>query len=522
MPTSAAAAVLFGCSVWYDDLPVGQCATDSDCEAIGSGICDPSERVCVSPSVELSLSVGEPGDCHGVPGIWAADPAGGRWPLSKDCTCLAGAWDNPDALVVGVIAPQTFGSLEGDSLQIPYVSRWQKSLGLALEEWSRELPDGVLPRSRRPLALLHCDSHDELFRARRAMTHLIGLGNVPIVITLTDNDTRAIRQQSLQENLPVICATCFSSPLDDPSAASAVWPIAPALIQQAALAAARVVELAPVAADATAPASVVILSQHYPGIDEFATEVERLVQSRGHHLVHVQSPDPHEQSVSQLEVAQSVVDAEPRVIVVGMDTDFTTYYLSLIESRWPEGRERPAYVLSYMNQELGLLADVVGSDEDLRRRISGVGWWPTPDERLNLAALEERFMLRHGEPLEQTQFGYDAFYAAGYALAWTDPRLPLDGAGVARGLEHLRAGARVDVAPASIRRALVQLGSGEDIDIVGSSNGLDWHASTHATASDVTLWCLARNPDGSLALQASAGPIWRAATGEITGSYSCP
>ncbi|HTV18956.1 MAG TPA: hypothetical protein VMG12_09805 [Polyangiaceae bacterium] len=517
-----ASAALSGCSLWYADLPAAQCASNADCEALAEGsVCDIEQRVCLAPSLDLSLTADNPAACHELSGVTAAECPGCAERFSSDCTCLAGAWDDPDALVVGVIAPETFGSLDGQTLQIPYVARWQKSLTLALEEWRSELPDGVLPRSRRPLALLHCNSHDDRFRARRAMQHLVNLGSVPVVITLTDNDTNTVRPQSLRDGLTLICASCFSDPRQGSLDPSSVWQVAPALFDQAELAVARAVELAP--PDVASPPTLVTLSQEYPGIDTYVSEIVRRVQQQnGYRQVSVQSPDPRAQTVSQLDVAQAVVDARPEVIVVGMDSDFTTYYLPLIESRWPADAPRPAYVLSYMNQELGLLSGPVGSDDELRHRISGVGWWPGPEAAINRSRLEERFLARYREAVEQTQFGYDAFYAAAYALAWADARMPLDGAGAALGLEHLRQGPRVDAAPESIRSALVQLQSGDDVDLVGSSGALDWDAATHATASDVSLWCLVRDADGRLALRPSAGPIWNAMTGEISGAYACP
>jgi hypothetical protein len=69
---------------------------------------------------------------------------------------------------------------------------------------------------------------------------------------------------------------------------------------------------------------------------------------------------------------------------------------------------------------------------------------------------------------------------------------------------------------------LTYLLDGQDIDLTGSTNRLDWQTTTHATQSDVGVWCLSRNADGSLALLSSAAPIWHSARGEIIGSYVCP
>jgi ABC-type branched-subunit amino acid transport system substrate-binding protein len=392
-------------------------------------------------------------------------------------------------------------------------------VALALEEYARELP-GARLRSERPLALLRCNSNNDEFVARNALKHLRDIG-VPLVITLTDADTRAIRYQAARANTPVICSSCYAKPSDVLDENRLVWQIAPPLVEQAPLAAARVGELAAAASAPGDPAAVVMLSQDYWGINEFVTELRRLLASRGTPIVLPIQTRPRE-GLDPAAVAAAVIDARPRVIAVGMDSDFTTYHLRLIEAEWPEGEPRPHYVLSSMNQELGLLADIIGGDDDLRVRISGTGFWPGPESSSNLRGLEERFFERHRSRIDQTQFGYDAFYAAAYAIAWADPRGALDGPGLSEGLGHLLSGTPIDVGPSAVRTGLARLDAGEDIDLVGTSNGLDWQATTHATHSDVTLWCISRAPDGGLVMTLSAGPVWQRGSGEISGVYSCP
>lgn len=512
----------------YGDPPVGQCRTDADCVAIGAAEdrCDLEQRVCVASATE-QLRAPARSDCEaGAASLLDCAEGTCAAPLSSDCDCLEGAWDDPDALVVGVIEPLTMGSRSGQTVRVPYVPRWEQTLSLGLEEWARELPLGRLERSRRPLALLRCNSNDELFRARRAMAHLTERAHAPVVITLSDKDTEAIRYQAERQATTVICSTCFSRP-PEPHGPGTVWQIAPPLVAQARLAAFRVTDALRererlVGVDAEPP-TVVSLSQNYPGINEFVAEVGRLLDLEGgYQQVAIQTPDPQAEEIVQPAVARAVIETRPRVIFVGMDSDFTTYYLRLIENGWPESEPRPAYVLSYLNQELGLLEEIVGGNDDLRRRISGTGWWSDAEVALNRQRLEERFQQRRMQRLDQTQFGYDAFYTAAYAISWADPRVPLDGAGVALGLDHLLSGDALHVGPGSIRSALAQLAAGQDMDLTGSSGQLDWDATSRVPQSDVTLWCLGRSNEGSLQLIDSAGPVWHAQNDEITGSYACP
>lgn len=444
-------------------------------------------------------------------------------PLSIDCSCLEGAAHATNPLVIGVIAPETFNTGASGPRRIPFMARWLEGLRQALEEWNQELPGEQLPTSRRPLALLRCNSNDVPTRATRALNHLTDDVQVPLVITASDNDTEALRYKALAAELPVVCSTCYAPPPADARLARLTWPILPPLLEQAPLAAARVAELARAASATADLPTIVSLSQDYPGINDFVAEVRRLLElERAFHQVPIVTPPPRESSISQGSVARSVIEARPQVIVVGMDSDFTTYYLREIERDWPRNVPRPSYVLTSLNQELGLLSEIVGQDDELRRRISGTGWWPDSDVRSNASALEARFQRRTGQALDQVQSGYDAFYAAAYAVLAADVRGQLDGTGVARSLERLTRGAPVDVGPAPIADALVQLLGGQDIDLTGTTSRLDWAPSTHAARSDVTLWCLGRAAEGSVSLIASAGPVWQATTGEISGDYDCP
>jgi hypothetical protein len=527
---AVAPGLALGCTLTYGDLPIGQCRSDADCTAIGTSLdrCDLEQRVCVTSSELGALAPVASRACE-LPGAASArDCAAGGCaaPFSADCSCLAGAWGDPDALVLGVLAPETFASFSGPPVRIPHVPRWEQTLALALDEWSRELPGGALLRSRRPHALQDCNTKDELLPARRPMRHQIENARAPVVITLTDNDTESIRYQAQRQGTVVVCSTCFATPPQEPSRAAPVWQIAPPLIDQAPLVAWRVAGALASLGLPDPPAgelpTVVTLSQDYAGINDFRAEVQRLLARDGHYrVVPVQTGDPREGDVAQTAVARAVIAARPRVIVVGMDSDFTTYYLPLLERGWPEGEPRPAYIASYLNQELALLADVVGPDEGLRARISGAGWWSEPGVSATRAALEQRFLASSDQHLDQTQFGYDGFYAAAYATAWADAQGSTDGSTIALGFDHLLEGPALEVGPSNIRSALAQLSSGQDIRLTGSSSSLEWQASSRIPRSDVSLWCLARGATGQLELTV-AGPIWRAASGEISGRYSCP
>jgi hypothetical protein len=526
---------LLHCSLLYGDPPKGQCATDIDCEedlGIEGLHCDIEHGVCVlSATSDLEAAAAEPALCPtgSQPAPSCAETDARCSALSsRECPCLEGDWENPNALVMGTISPHHLRTALGAPLEIPYVPRWLKTIDLALAEWRAETPGGRLARSDRPLALLHCNSNDDLLQARRAMAHLIDVAQAPIVLTLTDNDTNAVRYQALRQGTTLLCSTCFSTASEAPAETSLVWQIAPPLIAQAPLAAWRVAELASALRSERTlspdlPIDVVILSQDYPGINEFVAEVELLLERDGvYQLTPVQTTDPRALNPVQIAVTRAVVAAQPQVIVVGMDTDFTTYYLRMIEAEWPPSTPRPHYVLTYMNQELGLFADIVQDNDELRRRVGGTGWGPGGSVAQNLAGLEQRFARVYAEPLANTQYGYDAFYSAAYALMLTDHSRALDGQELSTSLGLLGTGPRTNLGPEALRSSLGYLLAGQTLDLVGTSNELDWHPTRHQPESDVVLWCLARDAEGQLALLGDAGPRWQHATGEISGSYACP
>lgn len=522
-----------GCSLTYGSPPSGQCESDADCAALGldSAVCDMGHGVCVEAGPAGERSADMAGGTTAAEVASALSGCAARDAscplLSPECTRLAGDFTDPDAVVIGTVSPHTFRAGGAQPLAIPYVSRWLDTIDLGLAEWSAQAPAGRLERSRRPLALLHCNSNDDLAQARRAMAHLIDVAKAPVVLTLNDNDTESVRYQGLRGDTTVICASCFSAAKESAEDTRLIWQVSPPLVTQAGLAMHRIGQLSESirAARGISPAAlldVVILSQVYPGIDAYASELARLAAARGGYHVTPVTTDYGAAPLVQLDVARAVIGARPHVIAVAMDSDFTTYYLPMIEAEWPPDVPRPEYVLTHMNQEAGLLSDIVRGDEALRRRLSGTGFGLDAEVAENLAGLEERFALAYGTSLDNTHYGYDAFYAALYALVLNDQTRAVSGAEVSAALARLSSGPAAHVGPQALRSSLGFLASGQTLDLVGASNQLDWAPSSHETASDVALWCLSRAQSGELRVLADAGLRWQSASGEVSGRFDCP
>lgn len=519
----------FGCSLTYGSPPSEQCESDADCAALGlnGAVCDASLGVCIDAASESSEQIaGANHDSASLLSGCATRDASCPL-LSPECTRLAGDFADPDAVVIGTLSPHTFRSGEAEPLAIPYVPRWLDTIDLGLAEWRAQAPAGRLERSGRPLALLHCNSNDDLAQARRAMAHLIDVARAPVVLTLNDNDTEWVRYQALRGDTTVICASCFSAAPESADDTRLVWQVSPPLVTQAELAFHRIAELSESTRAARGiapevPLDVVILSQVYRGIDDYVSELSRLAAARGsYHLTPV-TTNYGSGTLVQLDIARAVIAARPEIIAVAMDSDFTTYYLRMVEAEWPAEVPRPDYVLTHLNQEAGLFSDIVRGDDALRRRLSGTGFGRDADVADNFLRLEERFAHAYGTALDNTHYGYDAFYAALYALVLTDQTRAVSGAEVSAALARLSSGPAAHVGPEALRSSLGFLASGQTLDLVGASNRLDWDPLSHETASDVTLWCLGRAENGELSVLADAGLRWQRTTGEVSGRFDCP
>jgi hypothetical protein len=307
------------------------------------------------------------------------------------------------------------------------------------------------------------------------------------------------------------------------------------LEDQAPLAAWRVSDLERrLRSDGTLPAAsplrLALLSQSYPGIATFAERARAALRLNGGKTVdedagnflEIQTPEPTITAFRPQDVAQSIAAFAPQVIVIGVDSDFTTFYLRMIEDAWPAGAARAQYVVTSMNQQLGLLAPIVGEDDALAGRISGTQPFLDPDVANNLSSFEARFLRRYQQEADNTQVGYDAFYAAAYALVTADSQQRFDGSAIAAGLQRLTAGPAVDVTPSAAQIAIAYLLGQGSIELVGTSSRFDWSGASREITSDVGMWCLTRAKGGALAIETGVGPRWAHTTDQVSGAYNCP
>ncbi len=451
-------------------------------------------------------------------------------PLETPDCYISGDWEAEDALFIGSISPQTLRFADGELSSNPYVTRALFAIDLGLEEWSFALPGG-LPVSARPLAIVHCDSGGDSAQAQRVMDHLVDTVHADAVFVLADIDLPPIAARARESGTALVCATCYTAGAnaDAPDA----WRMQPPLAEQAPMMAWRLADLERRLREsqglpADAALRVALLSQAYPGINELVEQVRSTVLAEGgagsvgaDNFLELQSPDPRNESFSQPELARAIVDFAPSVILIAVDSDFTTYYLRMIEEAWLAGTPRPNYVVTSMNEEVGLLAPIVGADDELRRRISGTAFFGDAEVLQNRSRFADRFRRRHLEEPDNVEAAYDAFYAVAFSLVLRDSQGGLDTVRLTPGFEDLSRGSSVDVGSDGIQSAIGYLTQQRSIDLVGTSTRLDWDSSTHDVTSDIGMWCLERTPSGALAINPDAGPRLERATGQVNGTYSC-
>jgi len=539
---AAVSTLLGACSLVYSPEPARQCSTNSDCDAepaLSGRRCDAEYGICIQ-ALETDTAPGAP--CVSTESCEAANlgqPALCRVPgtpcvrlATRTCPRVSGDWKAPDAVFIGSIGQQTQDALSPQGVPpVSYATHLLDAIDLGVDEWAqsrRAAPSA----SARSMAVVHCDSAGDAGQAEAAMTHLVDTVRAPLVMTLGDLDLAAVTDRAVETGTALLCIGCYGRSTESSFDQGLIWRLHPALEEQASMVAWRVSDLEERlrrerGLDPSAVLRVALLTQESPGITAFRERARlQLVFNGGSasdnadNFFELPTPGSAREPVDRLQIAQRVAQFQPDIIIVGVASDFTTYYLPMIEDAWTSNN-RPYYVATSMNEELGLLEPIVGSNDDLRRRISGTALFAEPRVTANAEAFATRYSSRYGRAAENVQFGYDGLYASAYALVAAESAGRFDGGAMALGLGSLSGSQPIDVGPAAIESGTAYMRSGQSIDLVGSSTALGWHRTLHEVRSDVGLWCLARAANGDLTLRRDAGVRWQTGTGFVVGAFTC-
>jgi hypothetical protein len=534
-----------GCSFILNPADPEQCSAKSDCDANPSfrgRVCE--QGFCVVPKAKVGPVSNDAGaGCLTTAGCTAQNSnqpsvckvAGGPctpWKVEL-CPYVSGAWDDPDAIVIGTLLPLHTRQINGELVEIPYAHRVRRAMELALAEINDAQPSGLLYGSKKhKLAAVHCDSHFEPIAAKQAMTHLVDVVGAPIVIVGSDDDLLTVLPQAAAKNTALVCSDCIG-PFP---AENTAWRILPQLSLQAPLASWRVADLeAQIKAQPSPPAAIKVAVLTQPGSAEraFLEELEATLvfngkgpAANGSSFTVIQEEDARTKEVQFQQHAQELADFEPDIVVVAMGPDFANYYLGLVEQAWHVAKARPYWIITDVDFDVTPFVSTIGTrDGDaLRARISGTRNVYEQAFQDNIDSFTSRYLPPNNYNAPDGNFsGYDAFYAAMFAIGGASTQGILDGAHISAGFERLLAGNQpTDFRPANISLGLASLTQpGATIDVRGLWSDLAWDLTTHDMVTDSSMFCFQLRPDGQLVVKPNAGPRYVRSTKTVTGTFSC-
>jgi hypothetical protein len=534
-------ALAAGCSLLLDPPEPSQCSTNSDCQGMPSL----AGRVCVAGFCSLP-KLPDPGPVSNDAGDGCVSnqlctqansnkasvckKAGGTctpW-QTEQCPFVSGAWSDPNAIIIGAILPLTTKQASGGFFQSPEAERSRRAIDLGLDELTIKIPQGLLVGNvRRPIAVLYCDSQFNPARTAEVMDHLTDVVGAQAIIVGTDEDLAALSAKATAKKTAIACSDCLAPLPQGPLA----WRIVPPIALEAPMAAWRVASLeAAIMGGANPPAQlkVAVLAEPVLATQAFAQALfgrlrfnGKTVDANGSNFLSIKTADPRTESVNYKSYVDQLVALAPDVIVVSMGSDFPRFYLPLIEAGWPVGKAKPSYVLTDLDSEAGVYAAPIGTDEDLRKRLSGTRPAVDPALAANIAGYTLRYKQAYNFVSPDNNYaGYEAFYAMAYAIIAASTQPILDGPHISAGFESLVGGSSVDIGPGQVESSLVLLGNGSAIDVRGLWSSLDWNIKTRDLESDVGMFCFTRE-GGGLAMKDDAGPHLTTKTGLVTGTYTC-
>lgn len=531
-----------GCSLVVDTSARVQCQTTADCEANPSlqgrvcqaGFCAIAGRdpgpvssdagpACVSTELCTQANSGRASICKKA-GVTPCVPL----EIDDECPTITGRWRDPNAILLGSLLPLTIKLPDKTHPASPYSKRLLRAIDLAAEEIDAAAPSGFfIGNTPRPIAILHCDSRGDPDHARRMFTHLVEDAGAQAVIVGWERDLASIAALAIDKKTTLVCSDC-NTPAPP---GTTTWKILPSITADAALAKWRVSELeGKVKATVPGDLRVTVLADGALAPRLFAEEAARTfvfngvsaAQNGATRFQLVQTEDPRTSFIDYDAYAQHIADFAPHVVVVAMASDFPTYHLPRIEKKWPTATPRPFYVVTQMSYDAATFENAV-TDDALRVRISGTHPFTTDQLRRNIDGYATRYQLSYKEPPDGNFSGYEAFYATALAIAANSGQPTLDAARISAGFASLVGGEPYDVGPGGgLSIALETLLRGRNLDLRGLYTELDWNLTTREIASDMGMFCFAREPGGRLTLKDVPGLRWSAASGEVTGTYSCP
>lgn len=439
---------------------------------------------------------------------------------SQDCETITGPVEDNRTVLIGSLF-----ATGGEQRQTNLAR--QRSAALAVEQINAA---GGVRTSRtsagRPLALVSCDTVQDLSRAAR---HLIeDLGVSAIVGPNYSQDTLDLaRQITIASGTLLVSPSAQAASIADLRDRDLSWLMVPSDAQRMPLMAARISALEAELAEQRAgrPLRLGIILR-----DDVLSQGARSglssllwngmpVTGPGAlgEQVRVDNYAPSGEGLAAL-VEEYVVFAPDVIAMVGT-SETVSQIMAPLERDWL-ARVRPHYVVSDSSKVPELLA-LVRDNDDLRARVTGIGVLPTEESAPSHAAFANAFAQRYGAE-HGAVFGagqsYDAVYAI--TLAYSAAAKPVArGEDLARGLRSLYGGEQtLSLNALNLSAAQDTLLRGQPIRALGSFSPLRWDERGALVEGTVEVFCLAAV--GGEPVFASSGVRYDVATDTTRGTFT--
>jgi branched-chain amino acid transport system substrate-binding protein len=226
-------------------------------------------------------------------------------------------------------------------------------------------------------------------------------------------------------------------------------------------------------------------------------------------------------AIERQRVATSITNLAPDVVVFGGPTELLPPIVEAIERSWASSRRpRPSYLLNICTTEA--FDAYLGRSLERRRRLYALC---SPSDTVENARFVARFNSHASTPVTlqaNPSSSYDAFYAIAYAaFSLTDQRV--GGVPLARAFGRLGSpGVHIEVGPIGIFDGIRALDAGGNIDLTGAASSLDFDLSTGEIQSDLVLVCPGIDASGAAYGDVDSGIVFRARTNAVEGTSHCP
>jgi branched-chain amino acid transport system substrate-binding protein len=510
-----------------------QCDVSADCMRRGfpnDAICT-EDKVCVGPGVNgcttnadcIAKNGGKPSVCSRASGTATCVPV-----LTTECVKTYGPIERDDAIILGSVL-----SLTGVNASTG-VASLNGSL-LAQEEIANTvvgLPATESGKPPRPIVIVSCDDKSDDPTAQKAAAHLVDLG-APAIMgpAFSGLCTSVIANVTIPRKTLVISASATSATLSGTS--PYFWRTSPSDTIQAIPLEKSINELEDAFKTryALPPATKIKLAIGYKndaygkGLFNTITATLKLNGfpiSDASNSVYFKPLQYDGAVVDQTKTVSDIIAFAPSIVALFGTNETVSAIMTKVEAGWPTGGTpppRPMYLFAD-GGEVPELLDACKGNDNLRTRIRG----SVPGAK---SSLFNQFSIRYNGKFGQSAdvFGaagsYDSVYLLAYSIITLGTK-PVDGTGVAKGLESMIGGAKLEVGPSNIKAAFAALGApGGKIDIEGASGPLNFDLAQHEAPSDIDVWCVGKDGANNPTF-ASSGRFFDSAAGAMVGTYSCP